>query len=461
MNFTKSNHSDRYGYSSGGYESPVKGDQDPLFAQLHAEALPNALWDYHQQSHRYGLHGLIRYPAMMVPQMQGDLLDAALRIDPAIVNVLDPFVGAGTTLVESRVRGLNFTGIDVNPLAILACHAKSGPLRGPTYATKVRALLVRVSLDRGKAIDAEFPERRKWFSTSASIQLSRIRRAIRSESSLWARRLMWVAFAETVRAVSNSRTSTYKLHLRSNEELVKIPSAIEHFRDVVGDSVSRVSWHEEELDKRGMLQKGRVQASISSHCSSITNFSIRRSEFADLIITSPPYGDNRSTVPYGQFSYLQLRWIPEEDLPLGNDAFHNAYAVDGRSLGGSLRGSLEHLSRMCKVSTAARGFINEMKVLRRRDLLSKTVAFLHDYELALMSAVSLLRKGGYAIWTVGDRRVGGGRLPLGEITGEILESCGMRVQGYVRRTIEKKRTPQRNSQGATMNEERVLISKKA
>lgn len=433
-------------------------DQDPLLAQLHAEELAKADWDYHRQSCRYGLHGLIKYPAMMVPQMQGDLLDAALRANPAIVEVLDPFVGAGTTLVESRARGLSFTGIDINPLAVLACQAKSGPLRGQVYAAKVRALLKRVYRDRGKSIDVDFPERSKWFRALASTQLSRIRRAICVESSLWVRRLMWLAFAETVRAVSNSRSSTYKLHIRPVEELSEIPDAIAHFREAIGDSVARVVWHEEELSNRGVLGNGRVAQSISTYCGSITDFAVRRAAFADLIITSPPYGDNKSTVPYGQFSYLQLRWIPEEDLPLGVASFQSAYSVDGRSLGGSLRGSLTHKARLSALSVAARTFIDELAFLERRDLMSKAVAFLNDYECALINAVSLLRRGGYAIWTVGDRRVGGVRMPLGEITGEILEGSGMRAQGHVRRMIPQKRTPQRNSQGATMNEERVLIT---
>lgn len=446
--------------SSGLSEPQVRRNRDPLLAQLHPAEMASAPWDYHQQSHRYGLHGLIRYPAMMVPQMQGDLLDAALRVDPTIVEVLDPFVGAGTTLVESRARGLNFTGIDINPLAILACQAKSGPLHGRAYAAKVTALLQRVSLDQGRSIDAKFPERRKWFTTSASIQLSRIRRAIRSEPSLWARRLMWLAFAETVRTVSNSRSSTYKLHIRPAEELTKIPDAIEHFREAICDSVTRVSWHEKELEKRGLPQEGDTTQTINTFCNSITNFSARQALFADLIITSPPYGDNKSTVPYGQYSYLQLRWIPEEDLPLGATAFQNAYAIDGRSLGGSLRGSLDHVERLSMCSIAARNFINALAVLHRRDLMSKSMSFLRDYERALLSAVSLLRSGGYAIWTVGDRRVGGVRLPLGAITAEILECFGMHTQGHIQRTIPQKRTPKRNSQGSTMNEERVLITRK-
>lgn len=438
----------------------AKRERDPLVEQLRFDDFSCASWDYHQQSYRYGLHGLIKYPAMMVPQMQGDLLDAVLRANPNIVDVLDPFVGVGTTLVECIARDLNFTGVDINPLAILACQAKSGPLLGSVYSKKVEDLLKRLSRDRGKSIDVEFPERRKWFSTLASARLSRIRRAISCETSLWARRLMWVAFAETVRAVSNSRGSTYKLHIKALHELAEIQNAFEHFSEAICDSVTRVRWHEEEFINRGILRGGRITRSVKVFCSGFTDFSQDRKPFADLIITSPPYGDNRSTVPYGQFSYLQLRWIPPEDLPQGPDTFQNAYLVDGRSLGGSWRGSLQHEERLSEISTSARGFIKEIKLIHRKDLLSKSLSFLHDYEKTLKSAASMLRPGGYALWTVGDRSVGGVRLPLGDITVEFLERFGMSAQGHIARTILQKRTPQRNTQGHTMNDERVLITKK-
>lgn len=434
--------------------------QEAARRSLDISELANSPWDYHQQSYRYGLHGLIKYPAMMVPQMQGDLLDAALRANPAITNVLDPFVGAGTTLVESLARDLNFTGIDVNPLAILACQAKSGPLLGKAYATRVRAMLHRVSIDRTRSIDVDFPELRKWFNNSTAIQLSRIRRAICSESDLWARRLMWLSFAETVRAASNSRSSTYKLHIRPPEELSTIADAIEHFQDVAQDSIMRVTWHAEELNNRGMLRQGRVTRSINTFCSTVADFSRRRKAFADLIISSPPYGDNKSTVSYGQFSYLQLCWIPGIDLPLGKASFQNAYAIDSRSLGGSLRGSLEYAGGLCAASDAAQKFIGTLQALGRRDLMAKSLAFLGDYERTLKGAASLLRPGGIAIWTLGDRTVGGVRLPLGDITADFLQRFGLITQGHLQRSIPQKRTPQRNSQGATMGEERVLITMK-
>lgn len=458
--FASSTESITRNHSVAPSNEPTKEAHATKHESFDTSELANSPWDYHQQSYRYGLHGLIKYPAMMVPQMQGDLLDAALRASPTITNVLDPFVGAGTTLVESFVRDLNFTGIDVNPLAILACQAKSGPLLGKTYAMRVHAMLRRVSVDRARSIDVDFPELNKWFNNSVAIQLSRIRRAICNESSLWVRRLMWLSFAETVRAVSNSRSSTYKLHIRPTEELSRIPDAIEHFQGVAEDSILRVTWHADELNNRGMLRQGRAIRSINTFCGTVTDFSRNRKAFADLIISSPPYGDNKSTVSYGQFSYLQLRWIPEVDLPLGNASFQNAYAVDSRSLGGSLRRSLEYADTLCAASNAAQKFIASLQALDRRDLMSKSLAFLSDYENTLESATNLLRPGGLAIWTLGDRMVGGIRLPLGEITADFLQRFGLSTQGHLQRTIPQKRTPQRNSQGATMGEERVLITRK-
>lgn len=34
----------------------------------------------------------------------------------------------------------------------------------------------------------------------------------------------------------------------------------------------------------------------------------------DLMITSPPYGDSRTTVAYGQFSRLSLQWLDLENI---------------------------------------------------------------------------------------------------------------------------------------------------
>ncbi len=46
----------------------------------------------------------------------------------------------------------------------------------------------------------------------------------------------------------------------------------------------------------------------------------------DLLLTSPPYGDSRTTVAYGQFSRLSLQWLDYNKKTTTN--------LDSKSLGG-------------------------------------------------------------------------------------------------------------------------------
>src|ERR1035438_6502972 len=59
----------------------------------------------------------------------------------------------------------------------------------------------------------------------------------------------------------------------------------------------------------------------------------------DLLVSSPPYGDNASTVPYGQHSFLPLQWIDLSDIDvcLRKDWLATTHEIDHRSLGGSRR----------------------------------------------------------------------------------------------------------------------------
>src|SRR5207245_6371932 len=76
-------------------------------------ASPN-YWAYMGRDLRAFTHAYFQYPAMMVPAMQGDLLDALIDLNIGIEAVLDPFVGSGTVMTEAMLRGLHFGGQDVN-----------------------------------------------------------------------------------------------------------------------------------------------------------------------------------------------------------------------------------------------------------------------------------------------------------------------------------------------------------
>ena len=191
-----------------------------LIQNIAAYSLQDAsYWSFKGRSKRNHCHGLIQYPAMMVPEMQGELIDAIQSVDPKITTVFDPFVGSGTTMGESMVRGLDFVGHDINPLAILACEVKSGPLYVKKLNDKIGDLLSAIELSNSNEVAVSFKGIDKWFLKEIQLELSAIYLAIKAEPSKWARKIFWLALSNTVRSTCNSRSSTYKLHIKSEEQI--------------------------------------------------------------------------------------------------------------------------------------------------------------------------------------------------------------------------------------------------
>ncbi len=82
-------------------------------------------WSFPSGSARSSLESLHPYPAKFIPEIPGTLLDL-LPVPPGTI-VLDPFVGSGTTLVESQRRGFSCAGVDVNPIGCLISRVKTSP----------------------------------------------------------------------------------------------------------------------------------------------------------------------------------------------------------------------------------------------------------------------------------------------------------------------------------------------
>ena len=83
-------------------------------------------------------HGFHSYPARFHPLVCRRLLAETARAGTV---VLDPFVGSGTTLVETGLRGAIGRGVDANPLAVDLAALKSTPVP----ATARDALVARAA----------------------------------------------------------------------------------------------------------------------------------------------------------------------------------------------------------------------------------------------------------------------------------------------------------------------------
>lgn len=422
-----------------------------------------AYWSFQGRSTREFSHAYLQYPAMMVPQMQGEIIDHICRNHRDTRRVWDPFVGSGTSLGECMLRGLDFVGNDINPLAVLVSKTKGGPLNVKATRKKAEALVHRIDTDDSDTIDVSFPGLEKWFSTHATIQLARIRRCICSEESLWARRFFWVVFAETIRLTSNSRTSTYKLHIRPDlEKAQKRKDPITVFRTALANNVAHLDAFKNQLTDNGHLRRGRYVGKLDIHLANTTllhpNF--LRNE-VDLIITSPPYGDNQTTIPYGQYSYLPLSWIPLEDIdPKATlDFLESTCAIDAMSLGGSKREAATKAETLRQKSITFSKLYDALGE-KSHDAQKKVASFFYDLDCCIDPLLKRLRKGGNMVWTLGNRTVSNTTVPMDRILIETFESRNVRLSNEFERTIPTKRMAGRNNISHTMSKETILIMQK-
>jgi hypothetical protein len=425
-----------------------------------------SIWTCPDFNRREYVHSFFQYPAMMIPAVQKKLIEIIVAAKPSTTNMVDPFMGSATTLVACMESGLNVHGSDINPLAVLIARTRTGPYYVDAVKEKYQDLLKRIEADKSKKVEARFKGIDKWFRRSTKIELSRIVRAIRREPRLAIRKFFWVILAETIRVSSNDRTSTFKLHVRTLDDIEKRKfSAIDVFDLHVSHSIEDYELHANLLKDANQLVNGAYASTIDIRLGDSKQgiYSPSGGEYYDLLVTSPPYGDNKTTVTYGQYSYLPLQWIDLEDIDPKATTEHlrTTSEIDSRSLGGKLSGLDEEKIALLFTSSPTFKFTYQKIVARIGQKKSKKVAaFMIDLTQAIDNIFEVMRKDSYQVWTVGNRTVGGIEIPNDKILEEIITSKGAIVIKKLEREILNKRMAKRNKDTSLMTTEDILIFRK-
>lgn len=429
-------------------------------------------WDYrgNNNSERDYVHGFCTYPAMMVPKMQREMLDVCLEQvqDPAPY-LLDPFAGSGTILVEGMLRGLNIIGIDVNPLAILLCKVKTTILDPAILGQKTAQLIDWITI-HDKVPFHQFKGIDKWFTNQAISDLSRIRAGIIAEERIEYRRFFWAAFCEIVRVVSNSRDCTYKLHIKEQEYIDAYDKdAINLFKTALQYNINKYREFHFELKTRGHLKrdnltyKGKVKIVLGD---SIAYLNHSKQKYS-LVFTSPPYGDNHTTVSYGQYSIMPLRWIDCTDIDVSIDdtLLATLYEIDNQSLGGksSNKTITDVRKNVIQKSNTLKTQLEEINKIASRQI-NKIIAFYSDYDNFLAALSKKMKPNAISVWTLGNRKVAKQEIFMDKIMIELCETYHLKLLTSFTRKILNKRMPKLNGyQGqdkgiqSTMTREHILI----
>lgn len=403
-------------------------------------------WDFRREKTKSYTHGFHTYPAMFIPQIARRLL---LNYSKKGDTICDIFCGSGTALVESRLRGRNSYGIELNPLAVFLAKVKTTEIN-PSKLTKAYfSLLNKIQKIRNGEIDKpKFFNIDFWFKNKVIIELARIKKAIQTIRENNIKNFFFISFSQTVRLSSNTKSGEFKL-VRIPQNILKKhnPNVLGIFKKQTESNISGMAEFSKNVDRK---MWAKIILGDSSKSNGVPASSI------DCIITSPPYGDSRTTVAYGQFSRLSAQWIDIFDDP------NKASEVDKKLLGGKAAEKLEH-TLQSEYLNEALSRIAKKDETRAKDVLS----FYIDLNKCLKQAYTILKKNKYFCLVIGNRLVKQVRIPTDFIIAELGEKIGFACEDIVVRNIPNKRMPLKNSPTNiagklenTMSKESIVILRK-
>ena len=401
-------------------------------------------WNFKEHSMKELVHGLHPYPAMMMPLIARTMFSEYGKGRETIF--LDPYVGSGTALVEAQFYGVKKAiGIDLNPLAILIARTKTENMDLDEVAKGVNDFY-QYLLNIPEVEIPEFSIRDSWFNQNSIYELAVIRQFIAGIQNDFCRDFFQMSFSEVVRSSSETRNGEFKLYRMTKKSLAKFdPKPIEMFKEVINRNLNILRGSNYQKNTEVLLYNENV-FDIPKHKELLGT--------VDLIITSPPYGDSHTTVAYGQFSRLSNEWLGIKD----------ASTLDRRLLGGvkvadqffdieELDFAIEQIKR------------NDKQFNRERSW--EVVAFYHDYKKSIEAISKTVKKGGYVVYVVGNRRVRNVELPLDVITYKMFEKLGFTHKITHVRDILNKRMPSKASpsnavggQISTMTQEYIVVMEK-
>lgn len=420
-------------------------------------------WTFEGTDTQYLTHGLHNYPARMVPEIPDTLL--GYYKDQGVIEegdlVYDPFSGSGTTAVEGRLHGLNAEGNDINPFAVMLSEAKAIPLERGGLSEARDALInglsqdlrdVREEYDQLGEVDwLEMPEVRDgWFPEPQLHELTAIRDRIDSLEDAFGEayaRFFRIVLSHTTRKISYQRNGEYKRYRLSEEDRA------EHNPDVEPIFMEKL--------KQNMKKMQDYSNRVDHGLDTIIHYSDSRTAVedvgenqADIVITSPPYGDHQTTVAYGQFSQ-------DPALLTGRVTYDEMKDVDKTGLGGRYD-VLEPVSNLEEYSPTLK---TTLDTLREKDGRSDdALDFFRDYYAVMEQVAKITKTDQPVAWVVANRTMSRVNIPTHLITRELCESLNYEFDVNLPREIPTKTLPWENApenvegtKGNLMANENIVI----
>ena len=406
------------------------------------KVIRNESYDFLGTSYSALYPNLHKYPATMLPQIGIKLFK---DFDIQAKNLLDPYCGSGSSFTVGLDVGIKeMNGFDLNPLAVLISKVKFTMLDIETLLSLKDSLRNNIAIfirDEKNIDKVEIPIFNNidfWFSKNAITSLAVIKTFIEKIEDENYKRFFLLPFSEVARECSYTRNNEFKLYRMKEEDFLLFnPDIYElyFYKLQIALNIYQTYY----LPKLNNIEKIEIEnVSFYNKCKKW-----------DVVLTSPPYGDSKTTVAYGQFSFFGNHWLGIKD----------ARKIDNHLMGGVSTKNLY-----------SKGIISNyiLEIAKQSDKRALEVSsYYFDLQTSIKEVANAIAPLGYSIYVVGNRCVKGITLPTDQFIAEQFELNGLKHLVTYERLIGNKSMPLKNSptnmQGKrmeTMTKEYIVVCKK-
>lgn len=366
------------------------------------------------------VHRWFRYSA----GFSADWVQSVLKNHPEATNVLDPFVGSGTVLIEAEKLGRKAVGIEAHPLISRIASAK---LEWRSDLDSFRAI-ARSIVNHATSVAAETAVKEsklldKCFTPEARRELEALRLALDSHEAYGAGpwMLCWLAFLSIIRESSHVGTAQWQ-YVLPNRRKARVITPIAGFLAKVDAFAFDITTMRQYMNNP-IAKVASIDARKASAVSE---------GWADLVITSPPYANNYD---YADATRLELSVLGE--ISSWGDLQKNirpnlvrACTQHVASQADILEETLE-ASHLAPIAKELRSVVHALDTLKdskggKKPYHLMLACYFYDLGEVFIRLRHQVKKGGRMCFVVGDSAPYGVHAPVDRWLGELAVHAGFK-----------------------------------